>query len=119
MGTGGNVAVHRSASAASPHGSTGRRDTAGSGSGTLSLEDLRKQLVKFINSEDGTTRTVNVSSCSSGVEVLERVLKKFGKWGTGTAVTTDTESDEDGDQLEIDGWGVYEDLEPNDESEYS
>jgi mitogen-activated protein kinase kinase kinase len=75
-------------------------------------------LVKFINSEDGTTRTVNVSSCSSGVEVLERVLKKFGKWGTGTAVTTDTESDEDGDQLEIDGWGVYEDLEPNDESEY-
>lgn len=78
--------------------------------GTLSLEDLRKQLVKFINSEDGTTRTVNVSSCSSGVEVLERVLKKFGKWNTG-AVSTDTESDEDGDTLEVDGWGVYADAE--------
>jgi mitogen-activated protein kinase kinase kinase len=117
VGTGLGVAVHRSASAVTPpHGSTGRRETGGSGSGTLSLEDLRKQLVKFINSEDGTTRTVNVSSCSSGVEVLERVLKKFGKWGTGTAVTTDTESDEDGDQLEIDGWGVYEDIE-NDESQ--
>jgi mitogen-activated protein kinase kinase kinase len=113
VGTGGSVPIHRSASTTinSPHGSTGRRDTSGSGSGTLSLEDLRKQLVKFINSEDGTTRTVNVSSCTSGVEVLERALKKFGKWGTGTAATTDTESDEDGDQLEIDGWGVYEELE--------
>jgi mitogen-activated protein kinase kinase kinase len=108
----GPSSMHRSASViSSPHGSTGRRDQSGSGSGTLSLEDLRKQLVKFINSEDGTTRTVNVSSCSSGVEVLERALKKFGKWGTGTAATTDTESDEDGDQLEIDGWGVYEELE--------
>jgi mitogen-activated protein kinase kinase kinase len=85
----------------------------------LSLEDLRKQLVKFINSEDGTTRTVNVSSCTSGVEVLERALKKFGKWGTGTAVTTDTESDEDGDQLEIDGWGVYEELEYHEDCEFS
>ena len=110
VGTAGPM--HRSASViSSPHGSTGRRDQSGSGSGTLSLEDLRKQLVKFINSEDGTTRTVNVSSCSSGVEVLERALKKFGKWGTGTAATTDTESDEDGDQLEIDGWGVYEEPE--------
>lgn len=110
VGTAGQM--HRSASViSSPHGSTGRRDQSGSGSGTLSLEDLRKQLVKFINSEDGTTRTVNLSQCTSGVEVLERALKKFGKWGMGTATTTDTESDEDGDQLEIDGWGVYEELE--------
>jgi mitogen-activated protein kinase kinase kinase len=84
----------------------------------LSLEDLRRQLVKFINSEDGTTRTVNVAACTSGVEVLEKVLKKFGKWGTGTAVTTDTESDEDGDQLEIDGWGVYEEVDREDNCEY-
>ena len=110
--------MHRSASViSSPHGSTGRRDQPGSGSGTLSLEDLRKQLVKFINSEDGTTRTVNLSQCTSGVEVLERALKKFGKWGTGTAATTDTESDEDGDQLEIDGWGVYEELEYHEDCE--
>lgn len=71
--------------------------------------------MKFINSEDGTTRTVNVSSCTSGVEVLERVLKKFGKWGTGATVSTDTESDEDGDRLEVDGWGVYEEPEPDDD----
>jgi len=49
--------------------------------------------------------------------VLERALKKFGKWGMGTATTTDTESDEDGDQLEIDGWGVYEELEYHEDCE--
>lgn len=80
----------------------------GSNGAPMSLEDLRRQLVKFINSEDGTTRTVNVSSCSSGVEVLERVLKKFGKWNTGN-VSTDGESDEEGERLEVDGWGVYTD----------
>lgn len=62
--------------------------------------------MKFINSEDGTSRTVNVTNCVSGVEVLELVLKKFGKWNTGN-VNTDTESDEEGERLEVDGWGVY------------
>jgi mitogen-activated protein kinase kinase kinase len=42
------------------------------------------------------------------VEVLERVLKKFGKWNTGN-VNTDGESDEEGERLEVDGWGVYTD----------
>jgi mitogen-activated protein kinase kinase kinase len=68
--------------------------------------------VRFINIEDGTTRTVNVAACTSGVEVLERVLKKFGKWNTGTSVSTDGESDEDGDRLEVDGWGVYAESDP-------
>lgn len=76
--------------------------------GPMSLEDLRRQLVKFVNAEDGTMKTVNVSSCVSGVEVLERVLKKFGKWNP-ALVGTDTESDEDGERLEVDGWGVYDD----------
>lgn len=79
----------------------------GSGS-VISLEEVRRQVVKFINSEDGTTRTVNVSSCTSGVEVLERVLKKFGKWNTGN-VSSEGESDEEGERLEVDGWGVYTD----------
>lgn len=119
VGTGGNT-LNRSASITTPThaSSTISRRADAPGSGTLSLEDLRKQLVKFINSEDGTTRTVNVSSCTSGVEVLERVLKKFGKWGTGATVSTDTESDEDGDRLEVDGWGVYEETEPDDDCEY-
>lgn len=119
VGTGGNM-VSRSASITTTPthaSSTISRRADAPASGTLSLEDLRKQLVKFINSEDGTTRTVNVSSCTSGVEVLERVLKKFGKWGTGATVSTDTESDEDGDRLEVDGWGVYEETEPDDDCE--
>ncbi|KAK4688917.1 mitogen-activated protein kinase kinase kinase, partial [Tremellales sp. Uapishka_1] len=82
----------------------------------IPLDDLRRQVVKFINSEDGTTRTVNVATCSSGVEVMERVLRKFGKWGTGSHVSagTDAESDEEGDRLEVDGWGVYAESEPDD-----
>jgi mitogen-activated protein kinase kinase kinase len=82
----------------------------GSGGGLaapMSLEDLRRQLVKFVNFEDGTSKTVNVSSCTSGVEVLERVLKKFGKWNTGS-ISTD-ESEGEGERLEVDGWGVYSD----------
>lgn len=78
----------------------------------LPLEDIRRQVVKFINYEDGSTRSVNVSALTSGVEVLERALKKFGKWNTGASVSTDGESDEDGDRLEVDGWGVYADSEP-------
>ncbi|WWC59189.1 uncharacterized protein I303_101738 [Kwoniella dejecticola CBS 10117] len=81
-----------------------------------SLDDLRRQLVKFVNSEDGTMRTVNVMHVTSGVEVLERALKKFGKWGTGTHVSTDTESDEDGERLEVDGWGVYAESDPDNDS---
>jgi len=77
------------------------------------LEDIRRQVVKFTNIEDRTTRTVNVAACSSGVEVLERVLKKFGKWNTGINVSTDGESDEDGDKLEVDGWGVYAESDPD------
>ncbi len=79
------------------------------------LEDIRRQVVRFLNKEDGTTRTVNVASCVSGVEVLERVLKKFGKWGIG--MSTDTESDEDGDRLEVAGWGVYAESNPDPEGE--
>lgn len=94
-----------------------RKDSATSVA-PISLEDLRRQLVKFVNAEDGTMKTVNVSSCVSGVEVLERVLKKFNKWHTGS-VSTDTESDEDGERLEVDGWGVYtDDLDPDVGGEY-
>ena len=85
----------------------------------LAIDDIRRQVVKFINKEDGTSRTVNVASCTSGVEVLERVLKKFGKWNTTNSISTDGESDEDGDRLEVDGWGVYAESEPDDECEES
>jgi len=81
---------------------------------TQSLEDIRKQVVKFIMADDDTSRTVNVASCTSGVEVLERVLKKFGKWNEVTAsVSTDDEFDENDDYLQVDGWGLYTERYPN------
>ena len=90
-----------------------RKEISPQAQAQLPLEDIRRQVVKFTNIEDRTTRTVNVSACSSGVEVLERVLKKFGKWNTGTSVSTDEESDEEGDRLEVDGWGVYAESDPD------
>ncbi|WVF70071.1 hypothetical protein IAT40_004858 [Kwoniella sp. CBS 6097] len=96
--------------------STTTASSSGTGKGAPSLDDLRRQLVKFVNAEDGTMRTVNVMHATSGVEVLERALKKFGKWGTGVHPNTDTESDEDGEKLEVDGWGVYAESDPDDDS---
>ncbi|OCF37577.1 STE/STE11 protein kinase [Kwoniella heveanensis BCC8398] len=96
--------------------STTTASSSGTGKGAPSLDDLRRQLVKFVNAEDGTMRTVNVMHVTSGVEVLERALKKFGKWGTGVHPNTDTESDEDGEKLEVDGWGVYAESDPDDDS---
>lgn len=74
--------------------------------GQPSLEDLRRHVVKFVNFEDGRTSKVDVSTCTSGVEVLERVLKKFGKWNTGMG-TFGTDNDSENDRLEVDGWGVF------------
>jgi mitogen-activated protein kinase kinase kinase len=71
---------------------------------TIPLEDLWRHLVKFVNSEDGTSRTVNVSNCTSGLAVLDLVLKKFGKGGSNW--NPDSESG-DSDRLEWDGWGVF------------
>lgn len=51
---------------------------------------------------------VNVMYVISGEEILERVFKKFGKWGIGMYSSFDVYGDEDGDEiLEIDGWEVY------------
>ncbi|OXG28337.1 mitogen-activated protein kinase kinase kinase [Cryptococcus neoformans Ze90-1] len=86
-------------------------------SAALSLADLRRQLVKFINTEDDTIRTVNVMHVTSGEEILERALKKFGKWGTGMHSSPDVYGDEDGDEtLEIDGWEVYTERTPDESS---
>jgi mitogen-activated protein kinase kinase kinase len=70
------------------------------------LEDLRRHVVKFVNSEDGRTTKLDVSTCTSGVEVLERVLKKFGKGNTGMS-SFGADNDSESDRLEVDGWGVF------------
>ncbi|WVQ75733.1 hypothetical protein IAR50_005363 [Cryptococcus sp. DSM 104548] len=96
--------------------SVSRQPTSTGTPNAISLDDLRRQLVKFVNVEDGTIRTVNVVQVASGVEILERALKKFGKWGTGKATYKgrDTESDDEHEgHLEIDGWGVYVESNPD------
>ncbi|KAJ7097890.1 ste11-like protein [Mycena belliarum] len=78
---------------------------------TPSLDDLRRKLVRFLLLEEGLTFTVDVASCIGGIEVLEKVLKKFNKLGPrnpdGSGIDV-RETEEGG--LSVDGWGVYLDL---------
>ncbi len=72
-----------------------------------SLDDLRRKLVKIALPDEGLTYTIDVDNCAGGVEILEKVLKKFGK---GSVRNPDSEADfvhtEDGG-LSVDGWGAY------------
>lgn len=69
-----------------------------------SLDVLRGMLVKFVLPEEGHSRKINVADCAGGIEVLEKVLKKFGKArAEGSMAYVETE---DGG-LTVDGWGVY------------
>jgi mitogen-activated protein kinase kinase kinase len=73
----------------------------------LPLDALRRKLVKFMLPAEGLASTIDVATCAGGVEVLEKVLKKFGKSGS-RSVDTDggyVHMEEGG--LNIDGWGVY------------
>ncbi|KAL5511240.1 STE11_2 [Sanghuangporus vaninii] len=89
--------------------STPSSHTGQGGSGAPSLDDLRRRLVRFRLAEDGHSAIINVTECANGVEVLERVLRKFGKLGSningGGSGNVDPDSDEGG--LSIDGWAVY------------
>lgn len=82
------------------------------GTPTLSLEDVKRKLVKFILVEDETSRTIDVEACQTGFEVLEKALRKFGKWrGLARGATTGlSESESETDEtscLDVDGWGVF------------
>ncbi|EJD02304.1 Pkinase-domain-containing protein [Fomitiporia mediterranea MF3/22] len=79
----------------------------GSGTGAPSLDDLRRRLVRFRLAGDGHSAMVNVADCTDGVEMLERVLRKFGKLSGSGHVDVTTEADSDEGGLCIDGWSVY------------
>lgn len=74
-----------------------------------SLDDLRRKLVKFVLPDEGLSFTIDVASCTGGVEVLEKVLKKFGKGNSRIDGNTDVSHTEEGG-LMVDGWGVYMDM---------
>ncbi|KAJ7774563.1 ste11-like protein [Mycena maculata] len=84
--------------------------TPSAGNATPSLDDLRRKLVRFLLPEDGTTFTVDIGSCAGGVEVLEKVLKKFGKGGNRLPGTEPDARITDEGGLSVEGWGVYLDL---------
>ncbi|KAJ7172449.1 ste11-like protein [Mycena filopes] len=75
-----------------------------------SLDDLRRKLVRFLLPEEGLSFTVDIGNCAGGIEVLEKVLKKFGKGGSrsGDGGPDVRETEEGG--LSVDGWGVFLDL---------
>ena len=71
------------------------------------LETLRRKLVKFVLPDEGLSSTIDVATCAGGVEILEKVLKKFGKGGPrGSDEVADYIQLEEGG-LSIDGWGVH------------
>lgn len=64
--------------------------------------------MKFNIADGNYARTVDVSDCAGGVEVLEKALKKFGKLGPrkeGDSIMDHVESEDGG--LVLDGWGVF------------
>ena len=73
-----------------------------------SLDDLRRKLVRFMLPDEGHSCTINAEDCAGGIEVLEKVLKKFNKLGSrgDSGDIMDLVETEDGG-LSLDGWGVY------------
>lgn len=78
----------------------------------LSLDAVRRRCVKFILADDGSTRVVDLDRCGDGVQVMEKVLKKFGKAGSGgvSVATGDGDGEDEDSQgeraLVVDGWVV-------------
>lgn len=87
---------------------SGPFNTPSSSSGPSTLDDLRKRLVKFIIPDEGLSFTIDVAFCNGGVEVVEKVLKKFVKNNYRTD-PSDVSQTEDGG-LSVDGWGIFPDL---------
>lgn len=73
-----------------------------------SLDDLRRKLVRFMLPDEGHSCTINAEDCAGGIEVLEKVLKKFNKLGarSDSSDVMDLVETENGG-LSLDGWGVY------------
>ena len=62
--------------------------------------------MKFVLPDEGLSFTIDVATCNGGVEVLERVLKKFDKGCLRGDGNLDVSQTDDGG-LTVDGWGVF------------
>ncbi|KAG8917788.1 ATP binding [Tulasnella sp. 417] len=64
-----------------PFGKPGHHQQASSGN-PLSIEDVKRRTIKVSLGEPGQTkltRTIDISDCQTGMDVLHTTLKKFGK----------------------------------------
>jgi mitogen-activated protein kinase kinase kinase len=60
------------------------------------------------------TFTIDVDACSGGVEVIQKVLRKFGKGGARSADAEDgMDVQMENGGLSVEGWGVYMDDSPS------
>lgn len=86
------------------------RPTTPSARAPMSAEDIRRKCVKFILADDGHSRVVNVEDLPRGSDILEFVLRKFGKSG-GIGFPSmdpdDLDSTDPDEGLVVDGWGVF------------
>ncbi|KAG6814371.1 hypothetical protein H0H92_010957 [Tricholoma furcatifolium] len=74
------------------------------GSSSASQGAVRHKLVKFMLPDEGLSSTIDIAMCAGGVEVLEKILKKFGK---SKGLDTENENSQVDGYLSIDGWVVY------------
>ncbi|KAG8987136.1 ATP binding, partial [Tulasnella sp. 427] len=92
-----------------PFGKYGHHHQTSSGN-PLSLEDIRIRTIKVTMDEGKQTkltRTINISDCETGMDVLQTALKKFGKnFGHGEDELSG-ETEQGG--LVVGGWGVFVD----------
>ncbi len=68
----------------------------------IPLAELKRRCVKFILADDGHSRVVDVEDCQTGVDVVEKVLRKMNKSVGGQPAVTQTE----GGGLVVDGWSI-------------
>ncbi|KAF9242128.1 Pkinase-domain-containing protein [Melanogaster broomeanus] len=75
----------------------------------LLLDDHHRKLIKFILPEEGRSCVVDVTDCAGGIQVMDKVLRKFDKMSTrghgATNIMNRIETDDGG--LCVDGWCVY------------
>ncbi|KAG9045186.1 ATP binding [Tulasnella sp. UAMH 9824] len=95
-----------------PFGRSGHHQQASSGN-PLSLEDLKRRTIKVTLGEPGQaklTRTIDISDCPTGMDVLNTALKKFGKSaGIGHGDDDDFSGETEQGGLVVAGWGIFVD----------
>lgn len=82
----------------------------GSMGAAFTLDDLRRRTIKFSIGESGSTkhsRTIDISDCETGVQILHAALKKFGKLLSHNDRDGQDYTEAEGGGLIVDGWGVF------------